>query len=125
MTKLPILSFPITLVATISIAGLATAKDAPTQPAAFAVCAGCHSVEPGKSSFGPNLRSVIGRKAGSLPGYAYSKALKASGIVWDAQTLDKWLTSPKKTVPGTKMPFPGYDDPVKRQQVIDYLMSLT
>lgn len=73
---------------------------------------------------GPSLASVAGRKAGSLPGYTYSDALKASGLTWNEATLDKWLASPRETVPGTKMPFMGISDPARRKQVIDYLLTL-
>ena len=93
-------------------------------PPVFATCAACHSVTSGTTSFGPNLRGVAGRKAASLEGYAYSPALKASAIVWDAQTLDHWLTSPQKAVPGTKMPFTGIADPDRRKQIVDYLLTL-
>ncbi|MBB4642871.1 c-type cytochrome [Rhizorhapis suberifaciens] len=101
-----------------------SARNVPARPPAFAICAACHTVEPGQTSFGPNLRGLGGRRAASLPGYAYSPALKASGLTWDRATLDAWLTSPQKKVPGTKMPFAGLPDPEKRKQIIDYLMSL-
>ncbi|MEZ5689931.1 MAG: c-type cytochrome [Caenibius sp.] len=100
------------------------AETSPARPAAFSQCTGCHSTEPGKALFGPSLAGVAGRRAGSLPGYTYSPALKASGLTWDAATLDKWLTSPRKAVPGTKMPFAGIADPAQRKQVVDYLMTL-
>jgi len=102
--------------------GPASAQKA--RPAAFAQCAGCHATESGKNLFGPSLAGVGGRRAGSLAGYAYSPALKASGLTWNAKTLDRWLTSPKKTVPGTKMPFNGIQDPKSREQVIAYLLTL-
>jgi cytochrome c len=122
--KRPILSVLVVVAAVMPLTGALAAEEAPARPAAFAVCAGCHTVDPGKTSYGPNLRGVVGRKAGSLPGYAYSDALKASDMVWSVQNLDKWLTSPQKTVPGTKMPFTGYADPEKRRQIIDYLLAL-
>lgn len=100
----------------------ATAQRA--RPPAFAQCAGCHAIEAGKNLFGPSLAGVGGRRAGSLPGYAYSPALKSSGLTWNAKTLDRWLTSPRKTVPGTKMPFNGIKDPKSREQVIAYLLTL-
>jgi cytochrome c len=100
----------------------ATAQQA--RPPAFAQCAGCHSTQAGKTLFGPSLAGVGGRRAGTLPGYAYSPALKASGLTWNAKTLDRWLISPKKTVPGTKMPFNGIQDPKSRAQVIAYLLTL-
>ena len=112
------------LAASVPFVGAAASEAASVRPAAFTVCAGCHAVAPGRTSFGPNLYGVVGRKAGSLPDYAYSEPLKSSGLVWNAQNLDAWLASPQKTVPGTKMPFPGYTDPAKRQQVIDYLETL-
>ena len=93
-------------------------------PADFGVCAACHATAPGETSFGPNLRGVVGRKAASLPGYAYSAALKKSGISWNAKTLDTWLTNPQAMVKGTKMPFAGFSDPAKRKRVIDYLATL-
>ena len=124
MTKSVLLSALVLVAASVPFVGVAAAEGDAARPAAFAVCAGCHTVEAGKTSFGPNLRGVVGRKAGSLPDYAYSKALSSSDIVWTTQNLDSWLTSPQKTVPGTKMPFPGYADPKKRKQVIDYLATL-
>ena len=93
-------------------------------PLPFTSCTACHSTEPGKMKFGPSLHGVSGRPAASLPGYSYSEALKQSGITWNAETLDKWLTSPKKAVPGTKMPFPGIPDRDKRRQVIEFLLTL-
>lgn len=107
-------------------AGMASAsgRTTPARPAAFAQCAACHSTEPGKTVFGPSLANVAGRRAGSLPGYAYSPALKSSGLTWNAATLDRWLTSPQRMVPGTKMPFAGIADATKRKQVVDYLLTL-
>ena len=95
-----------------------------TPPQAFAQCAGCHSVQPGRNLFGPSLARVSGRKAGSLPGYAYSDSLRKSGIVWNEAALDRWLTGPRKMVPGTKMPFPGISDPARRKEVVSYLLTL-
>lgn len=95
-----------------------------TRPAAFAVCAGCHSTQAGKTVFGPSLAGIGGRRAGTLEGYAYSPALKSSGLTWNAKTLDRWLTAPKKMVPGTKMPFNGIQDHATRDEVIAYLLKL-
>jgi len=94
------------------------------RPSAFGICATCHSTEIGKTITGPSLAKVSGRKAGTVAGFRYSDALKKSGIVWNATTLDKWLTSPQKTVPGTRMPFAGIADPAKRKEIIDYLLTL-
>lgn len=114
---------PVAVVA-VALTSTGSAQNAAPRPALFATCAACHATDPGKTSYGPNLRGVVGRKAASLPGYAYSPALKASGLTWDRPTLDAWLTSPQKKVPGTKMPFAGIPDPARRKQVIDYLMTL-
>lgn len=109
--------------------GTAAAREAVTRqavarPPAFAACAACHSIEPGKNGVGPSLAGVAGRKAASLPGYAYSNALKNAEITWDAASLDRWLTSPQRAVPGTKMPFPGIADAARRREVVNYLLSL-
>lgn len=94
-----------------------------TQPPAFAVCSGCHAVVPGAHGAGPSLAGVWGRKAGSLSGYPYSVALKGSGVVWNAATLDTWLAGPMKMVPGTRMVI-GVPDAQGRKAVIDYLQKL-
>ena len=67
------------------------------------LCFGCHRLKPGENAVGPSLGDVYGRKAGTEAGYSYSDALKNSGIVWDAKTLDEWVQGPKKMVDGTKM----------------------
>ena len=116
------ISFSITALAVASISQRAFAEK--PRPTAFAQCASCHSTEVGKNIYGPSLAGVSNRRAGTLPGYDYSPALKASKLKWDAKTLDRWLMSPKKTVPGTKMPFLGLQDAKARQEVIAYLMAL-
>ncbi len=93
-------------------------------PAAFAQCVSCHAVKSGVNGVGPSLFGVVGRKAGTLPGYPYSAPLKAWGKTLDEATLDEWLTAPMKDVPGTKMVFPGLPDPAKRKEVIEYLKTL-
>lgn len=95
--------------------------DAP--PAAFAQCRSCHSVEPGRNMIGPSLHGIVGQPAANVSGYAYSNALKASGLTWDAATLDAWLASPAKLVPGNKMIFAGQTNPAKRKEIIDYLAA--
>lgn len=93
-------------------------------PADFAVCTGCHAIAAGQNNIGPSLWGVVGRKAGSLPGFDYSAALRKSGIVWTPEKLDIWLAGPMAMVPGTKMSFGGYSDPKQRQTVIAYLKTL-
>jgi cytochrome c len=99
----------------------ATAANKP--PAAFAQCMSCHSVEAGKNMIGPSLHGVVGRQAASLPGYAYSPALKGAGLTWNAATLDTWIAGPMKLVPGTKMTYAGMADPAKRKALIDWLAT--
>jgi cytochrome c len=84
-------------------------------------CIACHS--PDANRVGPMHRGVVGRKAGSLPDYAYSKALKAADFVWNDETLDKWLTNPQAFVPGQKMNF-KVTKPEDRADLIAYLKSL-
>ncbi|WP_226949242.1 c-type cytochrome [Rhizorhabdus wittichii] len=112
------------MVLTISAPAAGSASPSPQRPASFLQCAACHSVDPGRNGVGPSLAGVAGRKAASLPTFNYSAALKNSGLTWDAASLDRWLTSPQRTVPGTKMPFAGIPDPAKRKEVVDYLMTL-
>jgi cytochrome c len=87
----------------------------------YQACGGCHSIE--ENDIGPKHRGVVGRPAGSVADYAYSPALKASGLVWSAETLDRWLTNPQALVPGTKMYF-SMPDPQKRADLIAYLAQL-
>jgi cytochrome c len=84
----------------------------------YQVCMGCHSLD--EDDVGPRHRGVVGRVAGTVPGYAYSPALKNSHLVWGPDTLDRWLTNPQALVPGAKMFFamPSARD---RADVIAYL----
>ena len=84
----------------------------------YQVCTDCHSLD--KNDVGPRHRGVIGRKAASLPDYDYSDALKSANIVWNEETLDKWLTDPQAVAPGAKMFF-HLDNPQDRADVIAYL----
>jgi cytochrome c2 len=100
------------------------AAAAATPPDAFKQCQVCHSTTPGKNGIGPSLAGIYGTKAGEVPGYDFSDAMKNSGLTWNAATLDKYLASPQAVVPGTKMSFGGIKDADKRKAVIDYLKSL-
>ena len=107
-----------------AVAAPALAQDAAAGGAFFKQrCSTCHTVTPGQApSLAPNLYGVVGRKAASTT-FNYSTALKASGLAWDAPTLDKFLTSPMKLVPGTRMLIP-VTDPKQRADLIAYLASL-
>jgi cytochrome c len=84
-------------------------------------CSGCHVLQ--CVGQGPSLRGVIGRKAGSLPGFEYTPALKNSGLTWTAANLDRWLIGPQKVVPGTAMTA-VVPDAHERSDLIAYLMAL-
>ena len=99
------------------------AASPPPPPAAFMQCRSCHDVEQGKNGIGPSLHGIVGRPAGSLAGFAYSPALKSSGIVWDGKSLDTWIASPMKMVPGTRMVI-GVPNAEARKSIIDYLERL-
>ncbi len=100
----------------------ARAQDAAAGEKDFLVCRACHQIGPGaKIAVGPVLNGVVGRKAGTYPGFDYSTANKDSGIVWTPEELDKYLTNPAAVVPHTKMIFPGIKDDKKRKDIIAYL----
>ena len=92
--------------------------DASHGEALYEACQDCHSLD--KNDVGPRHRGVFGRKAASLPDYDYSDALKSANIVWNEETLDKWLTDPQAVAPGAKMFF-HLDNPQDRADVIAYL----
>jgi cytochrome c len=118
----------IAIAAMVAAASLAAPAWAAGDAAAGAVtfkakCGLCHSVVAGKNGVGPSLFGVVGRGAGSAPGYSYSAANKASGKTWDEASLDTYLTNPKAFVPGTKMVFPGLANAADRGNVIAYLAT--
>ena len=89
-------------------------------------CTVCHSVEKGnnRNRPGPTLFGLMGRKAGSVPGFHYSPANLASHKVWDEATLDTYLGDPRKVIPGTKMAFAGIVDARDRANLIAYIATL-
>ncbi len=89
--------------------------------ALFKRCRACHAVVKGRNKIGPSLYGVVGRKAGSLPDYPYSKALRNADWVWTKEMLDKWIAGPKAVLPGTKMIFPGLPKAQDRADVIAFL----
>jgi cytochrome c len=116
------------VLAGLAIAGAASAEPDPRLVAQgqrqFLRCASCHAIEAGQPArIGPNLHGVVGRKAGSLPGFAYSSAMKAQNFVWTPEKLDEWLTRPSSVVPGTAMAFAGLPRAEDRAAIIAYLAS--
>jgi cytochrome c len=85
-------------------------------------CTGCHSLDGEKE--GPRLRTVYGRKAGSIGTFKYSDAVQKSNVIWDSITLDKWLTDPDKFIPDNDMAF-RLAKPDERSDVIAYLKQLS
>lgn len=82
-------------------------------------CAACHSLTTDRT--GPHHCGLLGRKAGSVPGFEYSKAMKESKITWNERTLDRFLANPLKAVPGTSMGYAGIPDAGERRDLIAYL----
>ena len=107
------------LITFILIFSIAYAADPVKGKKVFKKCVACHSLEEGKNKMGPPLNNLLGRKAGSVEGYKYSKAMKNSGVVWDEESLDKFLTKPRKFIPKTKMSFRG----IKKKSLRDDLIS--
>ena len=89
----------------------------------FNKCKACHTIEEGKNKAGPSLFGVIGREAAAVKGFKYSKAMKASGLTWDEETIAKYLTKPKKLVPGTRMAFAGLKKEADIANVLAYLKA--
>ena len=99
----------IALLAATSMAG-AQQGDAKRGEKVFENCRACHAADGQANEVGPALRGVVGRKAGERDDFRYSPALKRSGIVWNAKTLDAFIADPQQAVPGNRMPFSGLPD---------------
>ena len=97
--------------------------DAARGEAIYQRCLACHSLE--HDRVGPRHCGLFGRTAGSVPGYAYSSAMKKYGVTWNEQTLDHFIENPLKTVPGTKMGYAGVKDAQERADLIAYLKQAT
>ncbi|MFM7379326.1 MAG: c-type cytochrome [Erythrobacter sp.] len=95
--------------------------DAAAGEKVFAACRTCHVFDDGVNRVGPSLHKIVGRKSGSVAGFAYSDANKNSGITWTPQVLFEYLKDPKGYIPGTKMAFPGVKDDQKRADLVAYL----
>lgn len=117
-----LLSFSLAGAALLASMSASVAQDAAAGEKVFMKCKICHQIgETAKNMVGPVLNGVVGRKAGSYPGYHYSDANEKSGITWDEAELKKYLKDPKGVVPGTKMVFPGLQSDDDVANVIAYL----
>jgi cytochrome c len=116
------------VIAGLLLAGSATAALA-ADPAAGekifkAQCGICHAVAAGQNRIGPTLFGVVGRPAGSVPGFNYTADHKKLGITWDAANLDKYLVNPRAMVPDTSMVYAGLKDDAQRADLVAYLETL-
>jgi cytochrome c len=111
------------LMALVGACGSASDKAVPD---AVRQCMTCHTFnQGGRNAAGPNLFGIIGEKAGVRPGFIFSPAMKASGIVWGPETLDAFIAAPQQIVPGTRMAMAGERDAARRRAIVQYLQSLT
>ena len=124
------------IIVTTMLAGMAGLSAAPAMAEGdatngqrlFGQCRACHSLTDGQNRVGPHLAGLFGREAGAVEGYAYSAALKESGVVWDEDSLDSHLALPKEFIPGNKMGlvFPrGVQNAQDREDLIAYLRQAT
>lgn len=90
----------------------------------FKKCGACHSADGSKNTFGPSLVGVINRKAASLPRFAYSDALKKSGLIWTEANLRRWIAGNDILVPGTRMRHVQITDMAEQNYLLAYLKSL-
>ena len=105
--------------ATLAMGAASAAPDAARGEELYNRCVACHSLATDR--VGPRHCGLVGRLAGTVPGFAYSQAMKDSKIVWDEKTLDRFLAAPLKVVPGTTMTYDGIADPRDRIDLITYL----
>jgi len=117
-----------TVIAGLLLAGSATAALAADPVAGEKIfktqCGICHTVVASENRIGPTLFGVVGRPAGSVPGFNYTADHKKLGITWDAATLDKYLTNPRAMVPDTSMVYAGLKDDGERANLVAYLGTL-
>ena len=116
------------VIAGLMLAGSATAALAADPAAGEKIfkmqCGICHAVAAGQNRIGPTLFGVVGRPAGSVPGFNYTADHKKLGITWTAATLDKYLTNPRAMVPDTSMVYAGLKDDTERADLVAYLETL-
>ncbi len=89
----------------------------------FIKCLACHSLDEGKHGVGPSLHDLNNRKAGSVSGFKFSKALRKSGVQWDKESLDAYLLNPQQNIPRNRMAFGGLKNDEERQALVCYLLG--
>lgn len=96
----------------------------PSAPDAVSACVRCHTFnDSGATLSGPNLHGIVGEKAGTRPGFAYSNAMRDSGVVWTPEALDAFLQSPARFMPGNRMAYFGEVDAARRVLIIEYMQD--
>lgn len=110
---------------TLAAAGTAVAADAAKGEKVFRKCKACHVVNKEQNRVGPHLVGIMGRAAGAVDGFKYSKAMKESGITWDEGTIAAYLKDPKGYIKGNRMAFAGLKKDDDVANVIAYLKEAT
>src|SRR5689334_8571493 len=111
------------LAATALVARAAPAAAQSTGAQLFGQCAACHSTD-GTNGLGPTLKGILGRESASVPGFAFSGAMKRAHLRWTAEQLDAYIANPQAVVPGNAMPYAGMTDGEQRAALIAYLATL-
>ncbi len=106
-------------------AGNASAADAAKGKKVYNKCKACHALKAGKNKVGPTLHGLFGRKAATVPNFKYSKAMKASGVTWDEESLRAYLKKPRKFIKGTRMAFAGIKKKKQMDDLVAYLKEAT
>ena len=104
---------------TATAGGPGTAGDPEKGRQLYARCAACHSLTVDRT--GPRHCGLLGRRAGSVPGFNYSEAMRNADVVWTVATLDRFLANPMKAMPGTAMGYAGVDDRLERADLVAFL----
>lgn len=104
-----------------AIAATPAAGDAQRGAEIYSRCEACHALQYDRT--GPRHCGLVGRKAGSVPGFEYSAAMKRSNLTWNEKTLDRFLANPPGVVPGTAMTYAGVADAQERADLIAYLRA--
>jgi cytochrome c len=114
------------LLLTSALVGAARADgDAVRGEGFYKECAACHRLEAGASEVGPSLHGIFSRKAGELADFRFSPAMKRSGVVWTAETRDKYIADPQALIPANRMPYSGMSNATDRADLIAYLQNAT
>ena len=120
----PLSIYAVTALVALAAPAISLAADAGNGSKVFATqCGECHSMREGKDKKGPSLFGVYGRKAAQREGFAYSDAMRASGLTWTPENLAAYIANPKKVVPGGKMKFDGLLDASQRDDLVAFMAT--